>query len=126
MIVEDEALIALDLEMQVEAAGHRVVAMAASADEAVERAAETRPDLVLMDMRLAGGSSGEDAARRLYEGWGIRCVFVSGNLEPETREVLAPLRPVGLLSKPILPVQLSRVLHDHAAERAAGPAGDMI
>ena len=117
MIVEDEALIALDLEMQVEAAGHRVVAVAASADAAVEWARATRPDLALMDMRLAGGSSGAEAARRLYEGWGIRCVFVSGNLEPEVCEALAPLRPVALLSKPTLPTQLARALRRHDAER---------
>ena len=117
MIVEDEALIALDLEMQVETAGHHVVAIAASADQAVERAAAARPDIALMDIRLAGGSSGADAARRLYDRWGIRCLFVSGTLGAELREALAPLRPVALLSKPVSPALLARTLHRHAEER---------
>ena len=113
LIVEDEALIAMDLEMQVEDAGHRVVGIARTADEAVERARATGPDLALMDIRLAGGSSGTDAARRLYEGWGIRCVFVSANFEPEIRKALVPLRPVAMLSKPILPAQLAQALRIH-------------
>ena len=117
MIVEDEALIAMDLEMQVEMAGHEVVAMARSADEAIREGSRTRPDVVLMDLRLAGGSSGIDAARLLYEEHAIRCVFLSGNLDRATRERLAELAPFDLLSKPITPVQLRKALD--GAGRAA-------
>ena len=106
MVVEDELLISMDLEMQVEAAGHHVVATATRADEAVKKAESACPDVVLMDLRLANGSSGADAARQLFEGWGIRCVFLSGNLDPETRERLAAFEPYAMLSKPILESQL--------------------
>ena len=110
MIVEDEALIAMDLEMQVEEAGHEVVAMASSADEAIREGSRTRPEVVLMDLRLAGGSSGIDAAKLLYEEHAIRCVFLSGNLDPATRERLAEFAPFDMLSKPITPAQLRRAL----------------
>lgn len=116
MIVEDEALIAMDLEMQVEIAGHEVVALARSADEAVREGSRTRPEVVLMDLRLAGGSSGIDAARFLYEEHAIRCVFLSGNLDPLTREGLAEFAPFDLLSKPIIPLQLRKAL-DAAGEQ---------
>lgn len=110
MVVEDELLIAMDLEMQVEAAGHRIVATATEANEAIRKAEAARPDVVLMDLRLAGGSSGAEAARRLFEGWRIRCVFLSGNLDPDTRARLAPLEPYAMLSKPILSTQLIEAL----------------
>jgi CheY-like chemotaxis protein len=63
LIVEDEALIALHLEMLVTDFGHKVCAVASSASEASARAASHYPDVVLMDIRLAKGSSGVDAAR---------------------------------------------------------------
>lgn len=110
MIVEDEFVIAMDLEMQVEAAGHDVVATARTADAAVTEARRTRPDVVLMDLRLADGSSGIDAARDLYDGWRIRCVFLSGNLDAGTRERVAAFEPLGMLSKPVTPTQLRKAL----------------
>jgi DNA-binding NarL/FixJ family response regulator len=110
MIVEDEALIAMDLQMQVEMAGHEVVAMARSAVEAIQEGSRARPDVVLMDLRLANGSSCIDAARRLYEDHAIRCVFLSGNLDPATRARLTELAPIDMLSKPITPTQLRKAL----------------
>jgi DNA-binding NarL/FixJ family response regulator len=112
MVVEDELLIAMDLEMQVEAMGHRVVATAMEADEAVRKARAERPDVVLMDLRLADGSSGVEAARRLFEGWGIRCVFLSGNLDPDTRAGLTAFEPYAMLSKPVLATQLVEALRE--------------
>ena len=110
LIVEDEILIAMDLEMQLEAAGHRVVALASTADEAVAAAEAHTPDVALMDLRLADGSSGIDAGHRLYTLQGIRCIYMSGNLSPATRATLAPLRPYAMVSKPATPTQLTRAL----------------
>ncbi len=110
MIVEDEFLIVMDLEMQVEAAGHDVVTTARTAAEAVTEGRRIRPDLVLMDIRLADGSSGIDAAATLYRDAGIRCVFLSGNLDRMTRAQLAALEPLGLLSKPVAPARLRATL----------------
>ena len=110
MVVEDELLIAMDPEMQVEAMGHRVVATAVEADEAVRKAEAERPDVVLMDLRLANGSSGAEAARRILGGWRIRCVFLSGNLDPATRATLIVFEPYAMLSKPILTTQLNEAL----------------
>jgi DNA-binding NarL/FixJ family response regulator len=110
MVVEDEVLIAMDLAMQVEAAGHRVVATAREADAAVRKAEAIQPDVVLMDLRLARGSSGIDAARRMFESWRLRCVFLSGNLDPDTREALLDIEPYAMLSKPVLSTQLTDAL----------------
>ena len=88
LIVEDEALIAMDLEIQVAAAGHVVVGAVRTADEAVAQAASLLPDVVLMDLRLAEGSSGIDAGRRIYEDCHIRCIYISGNLDAATQQLL--------------------------------------
>ena len=66
LIVEDDAIIAMHIAMLVAEFGHEPCATASSGPEAVAKAAELRPDVVLMDIRLAGGSSGVDAALALH------------------------------------------------------------
>ena len=65
LIVEDDAIIAMHIAMLVTELGHETCATAASATDALARAALHSPDVVLMDIRLAGGSSSIDAAREL-------------------------------------------------------------
>lgn len=79
LIVEDEALLAMQLEMLVEDAGHVVVASAFSAAEAIALAAETRPDVAFVDLQLRGRSSGLDVARAVRDLEGITVVFVTAN-----------------------------------------------
>jgi CheY-like chemotaxis protein len=110
LIVEDELLIAMDLELQLAEFGHEVVAIATDPDEAVAAARACGPELVLMDLHLARGTSGVDAARRLREEQGLRCVFVSANLDLGTVAALGALEPVGFVAKPVLPATLRRVL----------------
>ncbi|MEH6774167.1 MAG: response regulator [Cereibacter changlensis] len=110
LIVEDEFLIALDLQDQVEVLGHRVTGVARDVESCKQAAGRERPDLALMDLRLAGGSSGIEASRWLYEVLGIRCIFISGNLDEVTRETLAVVKPLAFLGKPILTHQLERAL----------------
>ena len=117
LIVEDDAFIALDIEGTVEDTGHVPVGIATTADSAVAMAERLRPDIVLMDLRLADGSFGGDAARTILDRFGIRSIFVSGNLDPATRALLADLEPVAMISKPFLPIDLERAL-DAASERA--------
>lgn len=79
LLVEDEALILMQLEMQLEDAGHRVVGTAMTAGDGVALLRETRPDLVLVDLRLADGSSGLEVARAACGLDGVVCVFITAN-----------------------------------------------
>ena len=115
--MEDEVLIAMDIEMTVEDAGHEVVGQAMSADEAVAMVGCERPDVVLMDLRLANGSCGADAARRILERYAIRSIFLSGNLTPDKRAELADLEPLAMLNKPFSPLELANAL-DAVTEKA--------
>lgn len=110
LIVEDEFFIALDLQDMVESLGHRVTASARDTDGCIAAARAERPDVALMDLRLAGGSSGVEASRWLYDALGVRCIFISGNLDDATRETLAAVEPVAFIGKPVLPHQLERAL----------------
>ena len=86
--------------------GHEVCATVASASDALAQAATLNPGVVLMDLRLAKGSSGLDAARELHARHALRCIFVSGNVDERTRT--APDRLY--FCKPVLPVVLQRAL----------------
>ena len=110
LIVEDEILIALDLERMVQDLGYQVVCIATSASEAISQAATHRPDVVLMDIRLSGGSSGIDAAREIYARQALRCIFISANLDDATRRAVLPYDPIAFVGKPVLPIVLQSAL----------------
>jgi DNA-binding NarL/FixJ family response regulator len=110
LIVEDEALIAMDLAMLVTELGHDFCAIAASAAGAIAPAEAHNPDVVLMDIRLAQGSSGIDAAREFHVRLALRCIFLSANLDEPSRTALLPYDPVDFIGKPVMPIVLERAL----------------
>jgi DNA-directed RNA polymerase specialized sigma24 family protein len=77
VIIEDEPLIALDLEQLVTDLGHRVVRIARTADQAIEAVTELRPGLVLADIHLADGSSGLDAVNEILRSLSLPVIFVT-------------------------------------------------
>jgi AmiR/NasT family two-component response regulator len=80
MIVEDEALLAMELESEIEAAGHEVVALAADSKDAMQVAVSQSPDFAFVDIQLLDGPTGIDVGRFLA-AQGVPYVFVSGNLK---------------------------------------------
>ena len=121
LIVEDEFILALELQMIVQNAGHEVVGMAKTAEAAIAGAERWRPDVALMDLRLADGSLGREAARVILERHGIRSVFLSGNLDAATRRHLAELEPIAMMTKPIDRSELEDVLKAVAASPPSAP-----
>ena len=101
LIVEDEFFISLHTKGMVQALGHVPVAVAVSADQAVSLAERERPDVVLMDIRLAGSRDGIDAAEEIRERFGIASIFVTANSDPQTRRRAESVRPLGFLEKPL-------------------------
>jgi CheY-like chemotaxis protein len=101
LIVEDEFFIALDVEEKATSLGHTVVGTAITADEAIRMAGERRPDVVLMDIRLAGATDGITAALAIRSQHGIESIFVTGNTDPHTLMRAEAIKPLGVLEKPI-------------------------
>jgi CheY-like chemotaxis protein len=97
-IIEDEPLIAMDLENLVEGLGHEVVGLARTRVEAVALAQAARPGLVLADIRLADGSSGLDAVNEILETFGVPVIFITAY--PETLLTGQRPEPAFLISKP--------------------------
>jgi DNA-binding NarL/FixJ family response regulator len=99
-VVEDDFLIGMQTEAALLEAGFTVVGSAATAEEAIVLAREHRPDLVVMDIRLASKRDGIDAARELFNELNIRCIFATAHDDLYTRERAAPFAPLGWLAKP--------------------------
>jgi len=100
LIVEDDFLIAFELETALKDAGFKVVGVASSADEALSLAAEHSPSIVIMDVHLVGSRDGIDAALDLYNRQGLRCVFATAHSDEETRKRAEAAQPLGWIEKP--------------------------
>lgn len=101
LIVEDDALIAMDIAGLVEDLGHEVVGVFAEAERAFAEACSDRPDIALVDIRLAGRTDGGELAAWLYRDLGVRSLFVSGSITEAFRAAMAAHHPLGFLGKPI-------------------------
>ncbi|WP_116134154.1 response regulator [Tropicimonas sp. IMCC34043] len=104
MIIEDEAIIAMDLEGIVALMGHDVTGIARTRDTAVEMAARDRPDLILADIQLADNSSGIDAVNRILQDIDVPVIFITAF--PERLLTGERPEPAFLIAKPYMPDQV--------------------
>ncbi|MBI1981816.1 MAG: response regulator [Methylocystis sp.] len=98
LIIEDEALIAQDIEFIARDLGHRVIGVARTHQEAVELARRQRPGLILADIQLADGSSGLNAVNEMLEGFDAPVIFITAF--PERLLTGERPEPAFLISKP--------------------------
>jgi DNA-directed RNA polymerase specialized sigma24 family protein len=120
LIIEDEVLIAMDLENLVESLGHRVIGVARTRSEASTIAATKRPGLILADIQLADGSSGLDAVNDLLNEFEVPVIFITAY--PERFLTGERPEPAFLVSKPYQPSMVSALVsHALFFERNAAP-----
>ena len=117
LVVEDDFLIAMQTEAALAAAGFHVIGTAATAEHALELAEKERPALAVMDIRLASKRDGIDAARELYHGLNIRCIFATAHDDESTRKRAAPYAPLGWLAKPYTTASLIALVADAVGKR---------
>ena len=98
VIIEDEPLIVMDLELLVQSLGHRVVRVARTEREAIAAVTQTRPGLVLADIKLADGSSGLDAVNDILGSFSVPVIFVTAY--PERLLTGTKPEPTFLIRKP--------------------------
>jgi CheY-like chemotaxis protein len=98
LIIEDEPIIAMDLETLVESQGHRVIGVAATHAEAIELARIERPGLVLADIQLADGSSGLNAVNEILQSIAVPVIFITAY--PEQLLTGERPEPAFLVTKP--------------------------
>ncbi|TMQ01858.1 MAG: PAS domain S-box protein [Verrucomicrobia bacterium] len=101
LVVEDEHLIAEDIQERLKNFGYEVPAIADGGEAAVAQAAVLQPDLVLMDIRLRGDMDGIETARVLRERFNVPVIYLTGEADGATLERAKATEPLGFLLKPI-------------------------
>lgn len=121
MIVEDQRVISADLEGIMGKLGYNVVAVCSSGEEAILAIAKVKPDVVLMDIRLAGKMDGIDAAAQIKEQYGIPLVYLTAYEDEETIVRAKLTTPFGYVVKPYtsreLRAAIEIALYRHRSEQ---------
>jgi PAS domain S-box-containing protein len=105
LLVEDESIEALDIKRTLESFGYEVPYIASSSEEAVDKALEIMPNLILMDIILKGESNGIDAASKIKE-LNIPIIYLTAHSEEATIERAKLTEPYGYIIKPYDPLEL--------------------
>lgn len=113
LLVEDEAMIAMCLQMQLENAGYEICQTVATGQEAIAAARRESPDILLMDIRLAGELDGIEAASRIKDFCPAPVIFITGYSDPGLRERALQLEPLGFFIKPLKIEELQTTINSH-------------
>jgi CheY-like chemotaxis protein len=108
MIIEDEPLIAMDIEQMVESLGHKVVSIARTHKEAVALFNQTQPRMILADIQLADGSSGIDAVNDILNTHAVPVIFITAF--PERLLTGERPEPTFLVTKPFNPEMVKALI----------------
>lgn len=101
LIVEDEAITAMTIKMFFTEKGYKVSRIVVTGEEAIQAAISDKPDIILMDITLAGHISGIEAARSILESIKVFIIFVSGYDFDDIKEKIKCLHPLAFFPKPL-------------------------
>jgi len=110
LVVEDDAIIGMDIEHRVKKLGYEVCGVADTAAEALDIASRTRPDIALMDIRLRGDVDGIEAARMLRDTLGVPVIFITAYSDMKMRSRALDMELLGYIVKPLREVELKNTL----------------
>ncbi|HEY3840096.1 MAG TPA: response regulator [Bryobacteraceae bacterium] len=121
LIVEDEALIAMEIRDRLTRLGFQIAGIADTGEKAIREAQRSHPDLILMDIRLKGKMDGVQAAGRIGESLDIPVVYLTAHSDSATLQRAKSAAPFGYILKPFaerdLVVAIEMALHRHGLER---------
>lgn len=101
LLVEDDFYIALCNEEILKNIGYEVIAIIDSGEEAIKKALELKPDLILTDINLASEMTGIEAIKKIKEFLNIPFIYISGSMDPEVIEEANETKPFTFLRKPV-------------------------
>lgn len=120
LIVEDEKIVALDIENSLKELGYKITGKVSSGEEAIESAELKHPDLVLMDIHLKGKIDGISAANTIYKEHNVPVVYLTAYSDQETLKYAKITEPFGYILKPFkereLHVVIETALYKHQLE----------
>jgi two-component system, cell cycle sensor histidine kinase and response regulator CckA len=121
LVVEDEGIVARSLQSELRNMGYRVPEIAATGEEAIEKAGAGHPDLVLMDIILKGTMDGIEAAQEIRSRYDIPIIYLTAYEDERTLGRAKATEPFGYLLKPYqereLHTTVEMALHKHQAEK---------
>lgn len=121
LIVEDDRIVALDIKNQMLSLGYSVLGIASSAEEALMRIENTKPDLILMDVKLRGRTDGIEAAEEIRDRFDIPVIFLTAFADAETVGRAKLTEPFGYIVKPFhereLHANIEMALYNSKLER---------
>lgn len=121
LVVEDERLVAADIQEHLEKLGYAVPRVMATGEDAIRSATETRPDLVLMDIQLKGHIDGIQTAQILQTRLNVPVIYVTAFADDHTLQRAKNTEPYGYVLKPFgkkeLQTAIELALHKHNRER---------
>ena len=100
LVVEDESLVAKDIQNMLQGLGYKVVGVLSSGEDALRAVAEKKPDLVLMDIVLKGEVDGVNAAEKIWEGFAIPVIYLTAFADETTLSRAKITEPFGYILKP--------------------------
>ena len=112
LIVEDEAITAVDIRDTLEEMGHTVCSIVTSGEDAIAMAEQDRPDLVIMDVVLIGAMDGIEAADRISGELKIPVIFVTAYADDSMMERIRQTRAAGYLVKPFTDEELGSTIQE--------------
>lgn len=110
LLVEDESIVAKDIQGILINLGYEVSGVVASGEEAVNKAEETQPDLVLMDIGLRGEIDGLEAAKKIQGSFNIPVVYLTAYADDKTLQRAETTQPFGIILKPVNEIDLHSAL----------------
>jgi len=110
LIVEDETLVATYIREVLEESGFAIVGVASSGIEALTLAGSSRPDLALVDIKLAGPMDGIEVVAEMRRRYGVPSIFLSGVADPQIMARARQASALGFLEKPFRPSQVFNAL----------------
>lgn len=112
LIVEDDGLVAKDIEMMLERLGYDVAGVVMTGEKAVIKATELQPSLILMDIGLRGYMDGIEATEKIRNRLNIPVVYLTAYGDEDTIQKAKKTKPLGFLSKPIQEDDLSFAIEE--------------
>ncbi len=121
LLVEDEQIVALDIQQRLTRLGYTVTGIAISGEEAVRMATDTRPHIILMDIHLRGDTDGIEAAEEIRSSMSVPIIYLTAYTDDQTLERAKITDPFGYLIKPFeereLYITIEMALYRHSLER---------
>src|SRR3990172_4903850 len=123
MVVEDESIISKDIQQTLKALGYGIAAVAFSGKEAIRKAEETRPDLILMDIVLKGDLDGIETAGQIHTGSDVPIIYLTAYTDEKTLQRAKITEPCGYILKPFqereLYTSIEMALYKHRIEKTS-------